>query len=243
MSTRWNTRGRLVLLAGPTVLVVMSGTALAASPWSTTGSGSGAAKSGSITAPGAPTVPGSTVTNGNVAVSWSGATGPSGATLKYFVERMVGTTPTAVCASTFAAPITATSCTDTGVPNGTYKYRVTTRLGSAWKAVSAESATVTVAAASLVISTVVRSAGNKKVAFTGTGAVATTNLVVTICTANSFPCSVGNSVGTSTVAPPSAGNWTSGQSSQNLNDSTNYYAQAVQGAATSAVFSFTVTAL
>lgn len=150
MSTRWNTRGRLVLLAAPTVLAVVSGTALAASPWSTTGSGVGAAKSGGITAPGAPTVPGSTVTNGNVAVSWSGATGPAGATLKYLVERMVGSTPTAVCASTFAAPITGTSCTDTSVPNGTYTYRVTTRLGSDWQAVGAASATVTVASASSI---------------------------------------------------------------------------------------------
>lgn len=240
---RANTGGRLVLLAAPTVFAVVSGTAFAASPWSTTGGGSGAARSGALTAPGAPTVPSSTVTNGNVAVSWSGATGPAGATLKYVVERMVGATPTAVCASTFAAPLTATSCTDTGVANGTYTYRVTTRLGSAWQAVSAESTTVTVAAGSLVIATVVRSSGNKKVAFTGTGAVATTSLVVTICTVNSFPCSAANSAGTSTVAPASAGSWTSGQSSQNLSNSTTYFAQAVQGALTSAVFSFTVTAL
>jgi len=93
----------------------------------------------------------------------------------------------------------------------------------------------------LTISTVVRSGGQKKVAFTGTGASATTTITVTICAVNSFPCA--SPVATSTATVPAAGNWTSGQDTNNLNDNTSYFARAVQGAATSSVFSFTVTGL
>jgi hypothetical protein len=97
----------------------------------------------------------------------------------------------------------------------------------------------------LVISTVVRNGGNKKVNFSGTGAVGGA-ITITICTANSFPCTAGNTAGTSTVAAvPANGSWTSTQDNNNLNDNTTYFAQAVETgpSATSAVFSFTVTNL
>jgi hypothetical protein len=50
-------------------------------------------------------------------------------------------------------------------------------------------------------------------------------------------------VATSIATSPSAGNWTSAQDSNNLNGSLTYYAQAVQGSTTSAVFTFSTTGL
>jgi hypothetical protein len=94
----------------------------------------------------------------------------------------------------------------------------------------------------LTITSVLRSGGNKKVKFTGAGAVATATITVTICAVNSFPCA--SPIATSVAENPTAGNWESAQDqSANLNDNTNYFAQAVQGSATSAAFSFTVTGL
>ena len=59
-------------------------------------------------------------------------------------------------------------------------------------------------AASLTISSVVRDGGNKKVHFTGTGAVASTTITVTICAVNGFPCA--SPITTSIATSPSAGN-------------------------------------
>jgi hypothetical protein len=144
-----HTRTRQITLATASVAalsVVFAGPAFA-SLWARTGSAAGTGKAHSVGAATVVTVPSSTVTNGTVAVSWSGATGPSGATLMYFVERMVGASATPACGSTLAAPISGSSCNDTSVPDGSYKYRVTTRLGDNWQATSSQSATVTVTAA------------------------------------------------------------------------------------------------
>ena len=97
------------------------------------------------------------------------------------------------------------------------------------------------APAPLTILTVVRDGGNKKVHFTGSGAVASTTITVTICAVNSFPCA--SPVTTSVATSPSAGAWTSAATGNNLNASQTYYAQAVQGSRTSAVFTFSTTSL
>jgi hypothetical protein len=95
--------------------------------------------------------------------------------------------------------------------------------------------------APLTILSVVRDGGNKKVHFTGSGAVASTTITVTICAVNSFPCAA--PVATSISTNPSAGAWTSAASNSNLNGSQTYYARAVQGSRTSAVFTFSTTSL
>jgi hypothetical protein len=103
---------------------------------------------------------------------------------------------------------------------------------------------VNAVAASVSIATVVRDSGNKKVHFTGSGTSGGA-ITITICAVNSFPCAT--PIATSTVTSvPANGNWTSSQDTPaNLNDNTNYFAQAVQStpSGTSAVFQFTVTAL
>jgi hypothetical protein len=97
----------------------------------------------------------------------------------------------------------------------------------------------------LTITTVVRDAGNKKVHFTGTGAQSGVAVTITICTVNLFPCPAGSVAGTSSASGGGAntGTFTSAQDSNNLNNGTNYWAQAVQGSRTSASFPFTVTTL
>ena len=137
------TRRRMLTTAAVTALVAAVPMA-AFGVWSVTGSASGDAATGGITAPTSVSVP-SSVTNGSVAVSWAGATAPNGSSLKYFVERRAeaGSTWTAAC-GTLSAPIGQSSCTQTAVADGAYRYRVTSRLGSSWRATSAESAKVTV---------------------------------------------------------------------------------------------------
>lgn len=137
--------------ATATAFLAVAAPAVAA--WSVSGSAAGGSSAGAVTAPSSVTVP-ATSTNGTVAVSWAGATGPSGSALRYLVERLVGTTATSVCGSSFAAPITGSSCTDSSVPDGVYRYRVTTRLGASWLASSSDSSPVTVTTvAALAVST------------------------------------------------------------------------------------------
>jgi hypothetical protein len=96
----------------------------------------------------------------------------------------------------------------------------------------------------LTIAGVVKDGGKVKVHFTGSGAIASTTITVTICKVNVFPCTGTNIAGTSTASNPSAGSWTSAQDSNNLNESaTTYFAQAIQGSATSAVFTFSTAGL
>lgn len=97
----------------------------------------------------------------------------------------------------------------------------------------------------LTITSVARSGGNKKVLFNGTGGTSGQTITVTICTANSFPCSAGNNAGTATATVAADGTWTTGQSSANLAASATYYAQAVQPtpAKTSTSFTFSTTSL
>jgi hypothetical protein len=111
-----------------------------------------------------------------------------------------------------------------------------------WNAASQAQQSFTVTGP-LTIGGVVRDGGKKKVHFTGSGAVAATTITVTICKVNHFPCTAENVAGTSIVAKPSAGAWTSEQDNNQLSESATYFAQAVQGTAESPVFSFSTTGL
>jgi hypothetical protein len=112
--------------------------------FSSTGSGSATASTGTLTAPGKPAVP---TSGGTVNLSWTEATVSGGGTVNYHVERRdePGSTWTDVCGSTDAAPITGTSCSDTP-GSGTFVYRVTSRYAS-WHTVGAESDPVAAAVA------------------------------------------------------------------------------------------------
>jgi len=116
--------------------------------WSTTGTGSAAASTGTLapaTAVSAPATSGS-----SVPVNWAAPTAPgSGGSLRYYLTRTTGST-TATAGGTCgtpSAPISATSCTDSGVSSGSYTYKVVTLFNS-WATTSAPSGTVAVSAAS-----------------------------------------------------------------------------------------------
>jgi hypothetical protein len=96
----------------------------------------------------------------------------------------------------------------------------------------------------LTISTVVRDGGNKKVHFTGTGAEDATQVTVTICAVNSFPCASPVTTSNDVDGGDSTGAFVTAQSlGGNLPTSQTYFAQAVQGSRTSAVFTFSTTGL
>jgi type II secretory pathway pseudopilin PulG len=88
--------------------------------------------------------------------------------------------------------------------------------------------------------TSVKNVGSNKYTFSGTGASGATPVTVTICNVVTVPCptSPNHVVATAvTGSSPSAG-WTTGQDTSALTAGTQYWADATQGSATSAVFPF-----
>ena len=137
-------RGLRLLLGGAGIIVAL-GVAVAAFGYFTShGSGSGAATTGTLNSPSAVSVP-ATNNTGNVSVSW---TAPAGGVtpLGYYVTRTPypsGTSSNA-CGTNPNTPTYATSpCTDSAVPEGKYTYTVTAVYNS-WSAVSASSSVVNV---------------------------------------------------------------------------------------------------
>jgi hypothetical protein len=221
-------------------LVALGGTA-ALAQWTTSGSGSGSATTTTINPPSSASAAGDS--SSSVLVSVTAAPASGAPVHGYRVDR---TAPTALTGACFITGTTG-SCSAAAGSTGQQTYRVVSYRGTTslqyWQSTPLTGVTGTPLSALVIDSTVVRDGGQKKVHFTGTGAVSGSLLTVTICKANSFPCSSGNSAGTSTVNPSASGAWTSGQSSTNLNDGTTYYAQAAQGTTTSPVLAFTVTGL
>lgn len=108
--------------------------------WRASGTGSSTASAATLLPPTNVTVPAGS--NSNVAVSWTPSPGvvvPTG----YYVTRITGDAALPACGSSPAAPITASTCTDTSVPEGMHKYLVTAVYLS-WTAVSVVSGTVAV---------------------------------------------------------------------------------------------------
>ena len=130
-----------ILLTLLTLLAVVA--TAAATPalayWSSTGSGSSAALTGTLSAPTGVIVPAEAAPN--IAVSWTAGTG-SVAPTGYFVTRINGTTEPA-CGSGPGSLILTTDCTDSAVPDGTYTY-VVTAVYATWTAPSSPSGTVAV---------------------------------------------------------------------------------------------------
>jgi hypothetical protein len=78
-----------------------------------------------------------------------------------------------------------------------------------------------------------------EVAFSGYGASGSTAATVTVCKVNSFPCSGGNTATTAATGSSPSNPWTTGNTgSSKLTSGAQYYAEATQGSATSAVFPF-----
>ncbi|HWH93876.1 MAG TPA: hypothetical protein VNT03_08440 [Baekduia sp.] len=129
-------RSTLMILVS---LLVVFGTTTAYAWFSTSGTGSAQASTGTFSAPAIQTAtPGA----GTVALTWSSVAPPAGGTVTYHVTRDGGAA--AGNCATATAPTTATSCTDSGVSAGSHSYTVT----SVWRSWTATSTTTAVTVAS-----------------------------------------------------------------------------------------------
>ncbi len=129
---------RLRTLAPALALALLATVAVVSAFW--TGSGQ-ASNSATVATLGAPTITAATTGAETVELSWSAVTPPGEGTVEYYVTRD-GSTASAGCPGS-SSRSTATSCTDTNVPVGTHKYKVTA-VWRSWTS-TGEEQTVTVA--------------------------------------------------------------------------------------------------
>jgi len=129
---------RLSSLAPAPALALLATAVVVSAFWT----GSGQASNSAIVATlSAPTISSATTGAETVALSWSAVTPPGEGTVEYYVTRD-GSTASAGCPSS-SSHSTATSCTDTNVPVGAHKYKVTA-VWRSWTSTGVEQ-TVTVA--------------------------------------------------------------------------------------------------
>jgi hypothetical protein len=111
--------------------------------WASIGGGSGAATTNTLAAPTG--VSGTVPAGGtNVSVTW--ATASTGVAAAGYVVVRTSTTSgdeSPACGSSASSPVTVSSCTDSSVPDGMYRYTVVA-VRSGWTATSAPSGVVTV---------------------------------------------------------------------------------------------------
>ena len=135
----------LVIIATAASTIAFAGAGWAY--WSASGSGAASAAARTLAAPTGVNVPSNS--SGNVLVSWtaSATVSPNVAPTGYYVQRTQQPSgPTTAACSTSPTSLTnaaAVSCTDTGVTDGTYTYKVTAAFRS-WTAQSLASGSVTV---------------------------------------------------------------------------------------------------
>jgi hypothetical protein len=140
--TTWR---RAFLLMGATALFVLVGGA-AWSYWlaTTTAGSAGSALATSVNAGATPTA---TASGANVTVSWSASTLANGMAVTGYEIRRYDSSTLAVQTTLSACTgvVTATSCVESSVPAGTWRYAVTPVFGTNWRGTeSAMSTTVTV---------------------------------------------------------------------------------------------------
>ncbi|MFZ0161203.1 MAG: fibronectin type III domain-containing protein, partial [Kineosporiaceae bacterium] len=114
--------------------------------WSQTGVGAGTAAMATLAPPSGVTA--LTPVGNSVTVQWAAALAPNaGPVTGYYVRRYAGGVPSGVCASSPSSLLAAaaTTCSDTGVPDGTYTYTVTAAFRT-WEAESAATGAVVVQA-------------------------------------------------------------------------------------------------
>jgi hypothetical protein len=119
---------RIVVLAVSLLVLTVSA---AHASWAVDASGVGATKA--KTMPGGNTPTGS-VSGNSVTVTWTGSSFAEGAAVpSYVIRRYDGITSTeATVAAGCAGTVTTTSCTENGVPIGSWRYTVTPAAG-AWR--------------------------------------------------------------------------------------------------------------
>ncbi len=137
-------RRTLAPLAVAVALTIVAATAWAYFSAGSVPGGSGAAAASSVN-PGA--TPAASATGSTVTVSWTATTLANGQAVSgYVVKRYdAGTQAPQTILSACTGTVAATSCVESGVPNGSWKYTVTPVIGANWQGPeSAKSAAVTV---------------------------------------------------------------------------------------------------
>ncbi len=132
----------------PVVTIIVAVAALAAvaashASWSTGGSGQSAAKAHLMPAG---QTPAGTASGSNVTVTWPASTFTGGGAVSGYVVRRYNSVTGAEAATLAgcAGTVNALTCTENGVPTGTWRYSVTPAAGTWRGAESALSAVVTV---------------------------------------------------------------------------------------------------
>jgi hypothetical protein len=119
------------------IYLALGGGALAY--WTVTGDGHGNASAGTLAkVTGVSASPGGTSAGATFDVNWTAISTPAGVTPSYVVRRHAGASSVIVCTTA------ATSCSDSGVGDGSYTYTVTAALHNWAGAESDDSGTVTV---------------------------------------------------------------------------------------------------
>jgi hypothetical protein len=139
-----------VVMAVIAAIALFLGTAgVAAAYFTSSGSANGSATTGTLAAPTA--VAGSQAAGtGTVTVTWTASSGTPAPTGYYVLRTPTSGPDVAACGTSAASPTASTSCSDTGVPVGSYTYTVVA-VYRTWTATSVPSATVTVAQTSQTI--------------------------------------------------------------------------------------------
>ncbi|BBH15933.1 hypothetical protein Back2_02200 [Nocardioides baekrokdamisoli] len=248
---RWN-RPFVVVAAAMALILAITGGALAY--WTSTGSGSRTASTGTLAAPTA--VAGSqTAGTGTVTVTWTGSSGSPAPTGYYVTRTNSGNVTSAACGTTPTSTVGTTTCQDTSVPLGTYTYAVVAVYHS-WTASSAPSGSVAVVQSSQAITFTSNPAspaynGTYTVTATGGGsgnAVTFTSATSSVCTVSgstvSFvgvgSCTINaNQAGSTyyTAAPQKQQSFSVAQASQTIT-----FTSTAPGAATYNGATYTVTA-
>ncbi|WP_323097003.1 OmpL47-type beta-barrel domain-containing protein [Intrasporangium sp. YIM S08009] len=164
---------RRLVLAGALALGLTAVGSSAWAYWNAVGAGSGQAKVATMSAP---TNVAATANAGSVSLTWTAASLSTGAPASgYYATRSDGRATTC---GTPSAPVTTTTCTDSGVSDGTYSYTVTA-VHRTWTATSTSSNSVLVDTAAPSVSAVVSPTPN------GAGYNTTTPVTVTLTATDS----------------------------------------------------------
>lgn len=141
--------GRL-LPAALVLLAALGAPDASRAAWQSPGAGAQAAKAITL---GSGNTPSASVSNRDVALSWSATGLPGGGSVAgYTVRRYTSGGTLQSIGSACSGTVAATSCTEAGVPGGTWRYSVQPRQGNWNGAESALSSTVTVTGPSLTVS-------------------------------------------------------------------------------------------
>jgi hypothetical protein len=141
---------RRSLASGLAVLAVLVAPSAAGAAWPSIGAGGQAARA--ISLPGGST-PSASVSNRSVTVSWSASALPGGAQVAgYQVRRYSAGGTLQSIGSGCSGTVSATSCTETAVPAGTWRYAIVPVQGNWTGAESSRSTSVTVASPALSLS-------------------------------------------------------------------------------------------